>query len=43
MAKYLQLPDGNALKVPDEMGYNEAMALAQQRLDRKSTRLNSSH
>jgi hypothetical protein len=31
MAKYLQLPDGNALKVPDEMGYNEAMTLAQQK------------
>lgn len=31
MAKYLPLPDGNSLKVPDEMGYSEAMALAQQR------------
>ena len=31
MAKYLTLPDGNALKVPDEMSYSEAMSLAQQR------------
>lgn len=31
MAKYLPLPDGNSLKVPDEMGYNEAMSLAQQK------------
>lgn len=31
MAKYLTLPDGNALKVPDEMSYGEAMSLAQQR------------
>ena len=31
MAKYLPLPDGNSLKVPDEMGYSEAMALAQQK------------
>jgi hypothetical protein len=31
MAKYLTLPDGNALKVPDEMSYSEAISLAQQR------------
>jgi hypothetical protein len=31
MAKYLTLPDGNALKVPDEMSYSEAMSMAQQR------------
>ena len=31
MAKYLPLPNGDSLKVPDEMGYDEAMALAQQR------------
>jgi hypothetical protein len=29
MAKYLPLPDGSSLKVPDEMGYQEAMTLAQ--------------
>jgi hypothetical protein len=29
MAKYLQLPDGNSLKVPDNMSYEEAMSLAQ--------------
>lgn len=31
MAKYLPLPNGDSLKVPDEMGYEEAMALARQR------------
>jgi hypothetical protein len=31
MAKYLPLPDGNSLKVPDEMGYEEAISLARQR------------
>ena len=31
MAKYLPLPDGTSLKVPDEMGYDEAVALAKQR------------
>ena len=29
MAKYLPLPDGSSLRVPDEMGYQEAMSLAQ--------------
>ena len=31
MAKYLPLPNGDSLKVPNEMGYEEAMALARQR------------
>lgn len=31
MAKYLPLPNGDSLKVPDEMGYEEAMSLAKQR------------
>jgi hypothetical protein len=31
MAKYLPLPNGYSLKVPDEMGYDEAIALARQR------------
>jgi len=31
MAKYLPLPDGTSLKVPDEMGYEEAIALAKQK------------
>ncbi len=31
MAKYLPLPDGNSLKVPDEMGYEDAISLARQR------------
>lgn len=30
MAKYLSLPNGSSLKVPDDMGYDEAMALAKQ-------------
>jgi len=29
MAKYLQLPNGDSLKVPDSMSYEEAMSLAQ--------------
>ena len=29
MAKYLPLPDGSSLKVPDTMSYDEAMSLAQ--------------
>lgn len=31
MAKYLPLPNGNSLKVPNDMNYDEAMALAHQR------------
>jgi len=31
MAKYLPLPNGYSLKVPDEMGYEEAVTLARQR------------
>lgn len=31
MAKYLPLPDGSSLKVPDRMSYAEAMSLAQQK------------
>ena len=30
MAKYLPLPNGDSLEVPDRMGYDEAMALARQ-------------
>ena len=63
MAKYLPLPSGAYFKVADDMSYEDALALAQQKhplafltpaekearqgfgaaLDRKSTRLNSSH
>lgn len=31
MAKYLPLPDGTSFKVPSNMGYEEAMALAKER------------
>jgi hypothetical protein len=31
MAKYLPLPNGASLKVPDSMGYDEAIALAKER------------
>ena len=31
MAKYLPLPDGTSFKVPNSMGYDEAMALAKER------------
>lgn len=31
MAKYLPLPNGASLKVPDDMGYDEALALAKER------------
>lgn len=31
MAKYLPLPNGASLKVPDDMGYDEAVALAKER------------
>jgi len=31
MPKYLPLPGGNSLEVPDEMSYNDAMAAAQQK------------
>jgi hypothetical protein len=31
MAKYLPLPDGTSFKVPNSMGYDEAMSLAKER------------
>jgi hypothetical protein len=31
MAKYLQLPNGDSLKVPSDMSYEEAMAAAQKK------------